>query len=118
MTKNLKKLVRWGLADGGFTDDFNRDKYAQSWERFEKYVDKKERTMIFNSLFRPAFKAAYASEIKKYLAGGHKVNSQMRKEIKEYVKDKIKESVKAAIASATTPAQQSFKEQEEVLPEG
>lgn len=117
-SKNLRKIRQMGLTGFGFTSDFNPDKYTRNWERFQKYVAHKEASRIYQSMFKPLYKEMLAAELGQYFKGGHKLNSALKREIKEDVKARAKEIVKAKLATSANPAQQSFKEQETVLPEG
>lgn len=107
-TKNLRKIRSWGLTGLGFTGDFDPDKYLVNWPKFQKYIDKKEKSVIFNHLFRPLFMSLYME-----LLGEGCVKS----EAKRRARKKAIEIVKAQLTPTTNSTQQSFKGQEEILPE-
>lgn len=117
MTKNKRKISLWGLGAWGFTDDFNPNKYPVNWDKFQKHVDNKERSVLFNELFRPLFKEMLAKELAIYRNGGYPLTTALRKEIFQNVKTNAKEMVKTQLAPKAS-SQQSQKESEDVLPEG
>lgn len=117
-TKNLRKVRAWGLSGFGFSADFDPGAHPINWAKFQKYVDKKEKTMIFNSLFRPLYKTELAKVLSGYGKGRHKMTAALKKEIKESVKHNVKETIKARLQVAANPPQQGYKEQETVLEEG
>lgn len=117
-SKNLRKIKSMGLTGFGFTDDFNPHKYTVNWARFQKYVDKKEKSMVFNSLFRPLYKALLAKEMGAYIEGGHTLSAALKREITENVKQIAKEMVQTKLKASSNSTKQSYKEQEDVLTEG
>lgn len=117
-SKSLRKMRAWGLTGFGFTDDFDPRKYPVTWLKFQKYVDKKEKSMMFKALFKPLYKEMLEKELSGYYKGGHKLSASLKKEIKSNVKQIATEMVKAKLQTAFHPAQQGYKEQEDVLPEG
>lgn len=117
MTKNQRKIKLWGLSTWGFTDDFNPNRYTKNWDYFQKYVDRKEKTLYFNQLFRPLYKKMLKEEIDVYINGGHKLSSALKKELTADVKFRAKEIVKAQLAAQASPKQDQ-KEQQGLLAEG
>lgn len=105
--RNLRKVLDYGLSGFGFTADFNPNKYPITWAKFQKYVDKKEKSMIFNSLFKPLYKAELAKVLSAYGPGRHKLTASLKKEIKVSVKHNVKEMVKAQLAAKNASKQSS-----------
>ena len=116
-SKNLRKIKKMGLNGFGFTSNFNPHNYTVNWHRFEKQVGLMEKRANFHAVFDQLFKRIWKEEVNKYLGLGHKFNHRLKKEMKTHVRQQAKEMAKAQIANKAS-AQQSFKEQETILPEG
>ena len=120
-TRGLKKVIRKIYLNSNEKDPikrtFNPYNYPKNWNNAIKYINAKDRRMAFNKIFRPLFADIFAADVKAYLAGGHKLTSALKKQMRLYAKEKASEITKTKLAAQTT-AQQSFKEQEDVLPEG
>jgi hypothetical protein len=122
MTKNLKKIVRKIYLNAKEADvtkrTFNPNMYPVNWAGAIKALNLKDKRLAFNAIFKPLFVEIYATDIKAYLTGGHKLTGKLKKAIKDNAKQKAKEITQDQITARAAASQQSQKEQENVLPEG
>lgn len=120
-TSNLKKVIQKVYKNAKEIDvakrTFKVNDYPVNLTKAINYINNKSARLAFNEIFRPLFKAILEKDIKEYLAMGHKLNYQLRKGMVQYAKEKAKAETKTQLA-AKAPAEQGFKEQEAVLPEG
>jgi len=113
-TKNLKKLMRRIYNQDG---TLSPKEYPTNFNRAIKYLNAKDKSVTFNTIFKPLYKQMMAEELKVYADGGHKISGALKKEMKEYVKDKAKKTTQTEIA-AKIAAKQDYEESQTVLPEG
>src|SRR5271165_2359266 len=118
MKKNLKKIIGKIYKNAKEKDltkrTFDPREYQINWPQAVKAINAKGKRLEFNKIFKPLFTEILTADINAYLAGGHKLSSSLRKGIKQYAKEKAKDLAKAQI-TAKAAAQQSYKEQENVL---
>lgn len=112
--RNTKKVLRWIYAQ---SDTFHPSQNPESWNHAVKYVQRKDKTLKFNAIFRPLYAQIFKEDVDSFLAGGHKLTHELKKGFKENAKDKAKEIIKAQLASQIT-TEQDPKESQGLLPEG
>lgn len=112
--RNAKKVLRWIYAQ---SDTFHPSQNPESWNKAVKYVQRKDKTLKFNTIFRPLYAQLYKESVEAYLAGGHKLTTEIKQGLKEDAKDKAKDITKTQLASQVA-AQQDPKESQGLLPEG
>lgn len=120
-SKNLKKVVQKIYKNAKEENlakrTFRVNDYPTNLMKAITYINNKSARLAFNDIFKPLFKAMVEKDINEYVAMGHKLTWPLKKGIIEYAKEKAKTETKAKLA-AKAPAQQSLKEQENVLTEG
>ncbi len=118
MKKNLKKVVQAIYKNAKEKDEamrtFDPRKYPVNWSNAIKYVKAKDKSLTFNTVFKPIFAEIFRADVKAYLAGGHKLTTGLKKAMKENAKQKAKEIAQAQI-EVKAAFKQSGEGQEQVL---
>lgn len=121
-TRGLRKVIKRIIMNAQEKDvnkrTFNPQEYSVNWNNAIKYLNARDRRLTFNKIFKPLFADIYLADVKAYLAGGHKLTTKLQKEMRAYAKTKAKDLTQAQIKATPNPPEPSYKEQEELLPEG
>lgn len=121
MTKNLRKVIRKIYMNAREPDisqrSFSPEVYPVNWNNAVRYVNAKDKRLSFNKIFKPLVVEIYQQDLKEYVAGGHKLTTEMKRTLKYNAKEKAKDITKTQIAIKAAE-KQSHKEREDVLPEG